>query len=778
MTGMMADNPLGRQSQRKSQPTGTDHMAVSTTYQPLVFNGNGSTTVFSITWQFFDADDLTVIAIDGDGVETVQTISTHYTVSGGTDANGLPGTGAVTMVTAPASGTTLRVERSTDQLQSTVWTISGPFQAKSVEAGLDRVTLIAQESGSAGSVNDGFTGDVMELNSAGATDYWDAESRPIRYLATPTENTEAATKLYVDGLVSDAALNTDLGVFTQNGAGAVNRSWVDKVRDLISVKDFGAVGDGVTPDNDAVDTMIAAVGFARFSPGAYAITTDTFDSPLVFDYGAHVVVPTSNTLTVTARIEAPRYYIFRGDGSYSFAHDVNSGEDSKHLHASWFGAFPTNTTTTNQAPFIQKAIDSLGNTREGIIYFDNGNYHISSAMTVNRGISIKGIGTRRTVFRADADGFNMFTTAGEGVRFEGVQFEPTTSIITEFDGQYIRIVHDRCEVYDVQMLGPAVSGIYVAANDVRIVNIGANWGVTPPSGAAFVHIAEASNGLVQNVRSNISSNGPEALIKLGGAGVVSGIKIQNVSHVCASMSVLLDASAADIGRIVISGISSEVSSGTAPTYAIKLATGASYDISDVMIADVTINSYPTNGILIDQSSSGVTEDVSFSNVSITGSSGVGIQLTRSAGTLREINIGDTVNLTDRATPIGYSGTMTEVRVSPLADPGAYPAMCYDFTVADDSVVTLPLRRTLFTGILMVSAGSPNYGQWVIRAASTPVITAMITPSTNVNATTGVLNGTTGTDTKLTVSVDNGFIYVENRLGTSQRVNVVVLAGIA
>jgi hypothetical protein len=131
-------------------------MAVSTNYQPLVFSGNGSTTAFSITWQFFDSDDLTVIAIDGDGVETVQTITTHYTVSGGTDANGLPATGTVTMVTAPASGTTLRVERNTDRLQSTTWTNSGPFQAKSVEAGLDRVTLIAQESSGG---NSGLTPD-------------------------------------------------------------------------------------------------------------------------------------------------------------------------------------------------------------------------------------------------------------------------------------------------------------------------------------------------------------------------------------------------------------------------------------------------------------------------------------------------------------------------------------------------------------------------------------------------------------------------------------------
>ena len=120
-------------------------MTVSTDYAPLTFTGNGSTTVFSVTWPFFTGS-LIVTSISSLGVETVQTITTNYTVSGGTDANGLPTVGAVTMLTAPAASTTLRIERMTARTQASTWASNDPFPEKAVEAGLDKQTLLAQEA--------------------------------------------------------------------------------------------------------------------------------------------------------------------------------------------------------------------------------------------------------------------------------------------------------------------------------------------------------------------------------------------------------------------------------------------------------------------------------------------------------------------------------------------------------------------------------------------------------------------------------------------------------
>lgn len=46
-------------------------------------------------------------------------------------------------------------------------------------------------------------------------------------------------------------------LFTQEGAGAVTRPSQDKMREIVSVKDFGAVGDGVTNDTASINSALA-----------------------------------------------------------------------------------------------------------------------------------------------------------------------------------------------------------------------------------------------------------------------------------------------------------------------------------------------------------------------------------------------------------------------------------------------------------------------------------------------------------------------------------------
>lgn len=184
-------------------------MTVSTSYVPLSYSGNGSTTSFAITWPFFAASDIVVILVDDAGVETIKTMTTHYAVSGGTTVDGLPSTGSVTMVTAPASGETLRIHRVTNKVQSSTWTNNGSFQAKSIEATADRLMIIAQELGVGGGSGGGgggsvLTGDALLFDSSGADpNFFDARNEIIRYVADPVDGTDAANKLYVDQYIDD-----------------------------------------------------------------------------------------------------------------------------------------------------------------------------------------------------------------------------------------------------------------------------------------------------------------------------------------------------------------------------------------------------------------------------------------------------------------------------------------------------------------------------------------------------------------------------------------------
>jgi hypothetical protein len=116
-------------------------MTISTTLTPLVqYNGNGVTTAFNTSFVFIASADLTVTLTNTSGVDTVLTLSTHYTVSGGSGASG-----TVTMITPPATGEKLTIQRTTPKKQEVDYIENNAFPAASHELALDRLTLITQE---------------------------------------------------------------------------------------------------------------------------------------------------------------------------------------------------------------------------------------------------------------------------------------------------------------------------------------------------------------------------------------------------------------------------------------------------------------------------------------------------------------------------------------------------------------------------------------------------------------------------------------------------------
>ena len=60
--------------------------------------------------------------------------------------------------------------------------------------------------------------------------------------------------------------------FLQSGTGAVARSRTSKLGEWVSVKDFGAAGDGTTDDTKAINHALAAGRHVLFPPGTYLTT--------------------------------------------------------------------------------------------------------------------------------------------------------------------------------------------------------------------------------------------------------------------------------------------------------------------------------------------------------------------------------------------------------------------------------------------------------------------------------------------------------------------------
>jgi len=118
-------------------------MTLSTTTVSQSYSGNGSTTAFTFTFPINSTSELKVIERSATGAETVKsegTGSANYSIVD----NGASG-GTVTMVTAPASGTTLVLIRDTSLTQESDYVENDPFAAETHEDALDKLQMQIQE---------------------------------------------------------------------------------------------------------------------------------------------------------------------------------------------------------------------------------------------------------------------------------------------------------------------------------------------------------------------------------------------------------------------------------------------------------------------------------------------------------------------------------------------------------------------------------------------------------------------------------------------------------
>lgn len=255
-------------------------MTVNTTTNRYAYVGNGATLAFAFSSVFLAAADLKVYL---NGV--LKTLNTHYTVTGGSGA-----TGTVTFLSAPATDDSVVILNDPAITQTTDLINGDPLPAQSLEQMSDRLTLIAQRLANrmdyAVSAPDfDVTGVPLTLPAAAlrANKFltFDADGDIIMSSGVGTDDA-----LRADLATGSASLGAELVAFLQAGAGAVARTVQARFRDTLNVKDFGAVGDGVTDDTAAINAAKAQMvrGSSLFFPrGAYKVTS-TIDFSALFGF--------------------------------------------------------------------------------------------------------------------------------------------------------------------------------------------------------------------------------------------------------------------------------------------------------------------------------------------------------------------------------------------------------------------------------------------------------------------------------------------------------------
>ena len=185
-------------------------MTITTTIAKNSYSGNGSTTVFAYQFKILAQGDLQVILRSSTGTETVQEITTHYTVSGVGSATG----GNVTFGSAPASGVTVVIRRATTQTQTVDLVENDPFTAETVETAFDRSIILAQELQE--QVDRSLK--ISRTNTMTSTDF-------------TTSATDRANKLLAFDSSGELAVTQEIGTFKGNWAASTTYAVRDIVKD-------------------------------------------------------------------------------------------------------------------------------------------------------------------------------------------------------------------------------------------------------------------------------------------------------------------------------------------------------------------------------------------------------------------------------------------------------------------------------------------------------------------------------------------------------------------
>jgi hypothetical protein len=249
--------------------------------------GNGVTTTFAYQFKVLELQDLEVQV---DGVIQVG----NYSVTGlGNDAGG-----TVVFDVAPANLAAILLVSEVVLERSTDYQENGDLQSSTLDADFDRLWLAAQggKAKLSSAIRVPLTEQVPPLPKAAQRAnlfiVFDA-------LGNPTVSAGPGTDSSLRTDLANQAIST-LGVgllgYINSYAGAVGRPLREKLAEIVSVKDFGAKGDGVTDDTAEIQAAFDYI--ANLAPGGTAIGGVLHFPPGEYMVSGTLLMPTGKPFVI------------------------------------------------------------------------------------------------------------------------------------------------------------------------------------------------------------------------------------------------------------------------------------------------------------------------------------------------------------------------------------------------------------------------------------------------------------------------------------------------
>ncbi|MFA7277277.1 MAG: glycosyl hydrolase family 28-related protein [Pseudobdellovibrionaceae bacterium] len=210
---------------------------------------DGATTIFPFAFPVFASED---VRVSCNGAPQ----SSGFTVENAGSSSG----GQVVFDSAPANGIIVTLERRMAFERLTDFVEGGDFSAQAINTELDYLVAALQQ---------------VSRDQFPMLRFSDDENAPST-TEIPSRTVRAGRALGFDGDGNPVAVSLAGSMaapdFTATGTGGITRPSNDKLSEQVSVKDFGAVGDGLTNDTLAFQNALAAHKCVFVPSGTYMIT--------------------------------------------------------------------------------------------------------------------------------------------------------------------------------------------------------------------------------------------------------------------------------------------------------------------------------------------------------------------------------------------------------------------------------------------------------------------------------------------------------------------------